>query len=260
MINKHIKNIELLTFRMKLLALEMARNVGQKGSHLGGSFSCMEILAVLYSHVMKFDAKNPEWDDRDRFILSKAHAVLAFYPVLYEFGFLTIEEIKDFYVNDTLLIGHPMLPEKGFEFSGGSLGHGISQGIGCALAARLKNQDFQTYVLVGDGECQEGSIWESAMLAAHLKLNNLTVIIDNNKLQYDGKCDELLISSNAIVESWKSFGWEVHIANGHSIKELINAFDARSIKGDCPHLIVADTVKGNGISFMENQPEWHHAQ
>ncbi|MPN29320.1 Transketolase [bioreactor metagenome] len=190
--------------------------------------------------------------------MSKAHAVLAFYPILYEMGFLSIEEIRNFYTNGTLLVGHPMLPEKGFEFSGGSLGHGVSQGIGCALAARLKKHKFRTYVLVGDGECQEGSIWESAMLAGHLKLNNLTVIIDNNRLQYDGKCEDLLINSNAIAESWKSFGWEVDIINGHSIKELIDVFDTKSMNSDCPHLVIANTIKGNGISFMENQSEWHH--
>ncbi|MDE4907330.1 transketolase [Methanogenium marinum] len=220
----------------------------------------IEIMATLYGGILRFDPKNPEWDGRDRFILSKGHGVLAYYTALAEAGFFPKDELLKFEVNGECLPGHPILNmEKGIECSTGSLGMGLPFGAGLALAGKMQKKSYRTYVLVGDGECDEGSIWECAMFASHYHLSNLIAIVDSNKLQYDGPCCEIMNLDN-FKAKWESFGWDVTEVDGHNVKELYDAFSVCSHSSNGkPQVIIADTVKGKGVSFMENNKEWHHS-
>lgn len=241
--------------RMRLDALDMALAAGSGGSHVGGSLSCIEILAVLYGEVMRFDTKNPLEKDRDLFIPSKNHCVLAIFSALAEAGFIPHEEIFEFQKNGGRLTGHPLRPEIGMDYSGGSLGMGLSVGIGMALAAREQKRPTQVYVLLGDGELNEGSVWEAFMSAAHYGLVNLTAIIDRNHLSYDGDTEAVMGLDN-LRSKLDSFGWHVSQCDGHSTQELLEAF--QDTEAGRPHVIIAETVKGKGVSFIENRPEWHH--
>lgn len=241
--------------RMRLDALDMALAAGSGGSHVGGSLSCVEILAVLYGEVLRFDVKNPLDENRDRFIPSKNHCVLAHIPALAEAGFIPHQEILEFQKDGGRLTGYPRRPEIGLEYSGGSLGMALSVGIGMALAAREQGRSSRIYILMGDGELNEGSVWEAFMSAAHYGLDNLTAIIDRNRLSYDGDT-EAVMSLNSLDGKLASFGWHVSRCNGHSTRELLEAF--RDTRPGRPHAVVAETVKGKGISFIENRPEWHH--
>ena len=252
--------IEEMAGRMREQALKMAHSAGSNGSHLGGGLSMIEILSTLYGGILRFDPKNPEWGDRDRFILSKGHGVLAYYTALAEAGFLTDDELLKFEVNGEFLPGHPILNmEKGIECSTGSLGMGLPFGAGIALAGKMRNKSYLTYVLLGDGECNEGTVWEAALFASHYHLSNLVAIVDSNKLQYDGPCCEIMNLDN-FKSKWESFGWEVAEVDGHNIKELYHVFSAcnQSSNGK-PRIIIANTVKGKGVSFMENNKDWHHS-
>ncbi|MCI8482850.1 MAG: transketolase [Lachnospiraceae bacterium] len=240
---------------MRLNALDMALISGKNGSHLGGSLSCMEILAVLYGEVLNIDAKDPCNPERDRFLPSKNHCVLAHIPALAETGFLEHEEIFEFQKDGGRLTGYPRQVELGLEYSGGSLGMALSVGIGIAWNARENRRAAAVYVLMGDGELNEGSVWEAFMAAAHYHLTNLTVIIDRNHLSYDGNTEEIMGLEN-LSEKLESFRWNVIKCNGHDVKELLESFAGRS--SEKPNVILADTVKGKGVSFMENRPEWHH--
>lgn len=241
--------------RMRLDALDMALAAGSGGSHVGGSLSCIEILAVLYGEILRFDVKNPLDPSRDRFIPSKNHCVLAHIPALAEAGFIPHEEILEFQKNGGRLTGYPRRPEIGLEYSGGSLGMALSVGIGMALAAREQGRPSRVYILMGDGELNEGSVWEAFMSAAHYGLDNLTAIIDRNHLSYDGDT-EAVMGLDSLEDKLTSFGWYVSQCDGHSTRELLEAF--RDTKAGCPHVIIAKTVKGKGVSFIENRPEWHH--
>lgn len=222
-----------------------------KSSHAGTALSSVEILVALYFSAMKIDG--PDDPNRDRFIMSKGHGCSALYAVLAEKQFFPEKELEKFYLDDGIP-GHGTLNcLPGVEASTGSLGHGLSLGAGMALAAKMDKLSHRTFVLVGDGECDEGSVWEAAMFAGHMKLDNLVVIVDYNKLQSFGYTKEVL-DLEPFVEKWRSFGWEAIEVDGHSIDELSKALEKR----DKPLAIIAHTVKGKGVSFMENKLEWHY--
>ena len=251
------KKIKAMAKRMRKNALDMALHAGENGSHLGGGLSCMEILAVLYGSILHLDPKNPQLPYRDRFIISKAHGVLAFYTALKEVGFLTDKDLSKFEENGWFLTGHPKMDmEHGIEFSGGSLGHGPSLGIGTALASKKKGINYNVYILLGDGECQEGSIWEAGIAAPNFHLDNLVMIVDRNKLQYDGPCDFVMGIPN-LNEAFVQLGWQVVVINGHDITQIYQSLSAYH---DKPLLVIADTIKGKGVSFMENNKVWHHSR
>lgn len=241
--------------RMRLDALEMALAAGGGGSHIGGSLSCVEILAVLYGEVLRFDVKAPLDENRDRFLPSKNHCVLAHIPALAEAGFFPREEIFSFQKDGGRLTGYPRRPEIGLEYSGGSLGMALSVGVGMALAAREQGRPSRIYVLLGDGELNEGSVWEAFQSAAHYGLDNLTAVIDRNHLSYDGDT-EAVMSLGDLGAKLESFRWHVSRCDGHSVQALLDAFADR--RAGRPHAVVAETVKGKGVSFIENRPEWHH--
>lgn len=253
-----IEDIMKLNKKMRRHAFDMALSAGSNGAHLGGGLSIMEIMATLYGGIMKYDSKTPHWEGRDRFILSKGHGVLAYYSALAEAGFFPVEELNTFEQNEGPFGGHPVLNmSKGIEFSSGSLGQGLSFGLGIALTRKTSKHDFNVYVLLGDGECNEGSIWEAAMAAAHFKLGNLIAIIDRNNLQYDGPNNEVMNLEN-FADKWRSFGWEAVEIDGHSIDEIFDALSDNSRNLEKPYVVIANTVKGKGVSFMENNRDWHH--
>lgn len=241
--------------RMRLDAVDMALASGTNGSHLGGSLSCIEILAVLYGKILRFDVDNPLDPRRDRFIPSKNHCVLAHIPALAEAGFIDREEILEFQKDGGRLTGYPQRKEIGLEYSGGSLGMAISVGTGIALSCKEHKRNNNIYILMGDGELNEGSIWEAFMSAAHYHLDNLTAIIDRNHLSYDGDTEDVM-GLECLEDKLKSFNWHVSMCDGHDVESLLNAFF--DICEGKPHVIVADTVKGKGVSFIENRREWHH--
>jgi len=256
--DKKIKKIEAMAKRMRKKVLDMALAAGASSSHFGGGLSIVDITATLYGAIMKLDPKNPKWENRDRFILSKGHGVLGYYTALSEIGYISEEDLKTFEKDGTYLFGHPVMNRsKGIEFSNGSLGMGLSLGIGVALAGKRKNIDYKVYVLMGDGECNEGSVWEAAMAGPHYKLDNLVAILDKNNLQQTGANSEIM-SVGDLVSKWKSFGWQVFEIDGHNVPEIYETF--LSVKNqNGPVAIVANTVKGKGFSFAENNNAWHHA-
>lgn len=248
-------NLNLVCKKIRKSILDTSLEAGASSSHFGGSLSTVEILVTLYEKVLKFKINDPLWDDRDRFILSKGHSCLGYYSILAEKGFFSKDKLKLFEKNDSFLLGHPVINKKfGIEFSNGSLGMGLSIGIGVALAAKKKNKDYSTYVLLGDGECNEGSVWEAAMAAPHFELNNLTAILDNNNLQQTGSNNEIMSTEN-LEKKWSSFNWHTIEVDGHNTDDLKKAFDLKTSK---PKLILAKTVKGKGFKFSENNNDWHH--
>lgn len=246
---------------LKNTALELRRDIvsmiAEAGSgHPGGSLSAVEILTSLYWNVMRHDPSNPHLVDRDRFIFSKAHACPVLYAVLALCGYFPREELWSFRKIDSLLQGHAHIMTPGVEMSGGSLGQGLSFGIGTALAARLDGRDSRVHVLLGDGECDEGQIWEAAMSAAHYNLDNLVAVVDRNRIQNDRFTSEV-IELEPLAEKWRSFRWHTIEIDGHSFPQVLEALDeAKATKGK-PTAIIAATVKGKGVSFMENNPEFH---
>jgi len=229
-----------------------------QGGHIAGCMSVVEILTVLYHRILRVDPKNPEEPNRDRFILSKGHASVAWYAILAQKGFIDEDELATYGQGGTRLGGHPdKLKLPGVEASTGALGHGLAFGMGMAVAGKMDGKNYHTYVLLGDGECQEGSVWEAAMFAPQHKLDNLTVIIDYNKLQALDRLDKI-VGLEPLVDKWESFGWEVCEVNGHDVAELEETLSAVPFAANKPSLIVAHTVKGKGISFMENVPIWHY--
>jgi transketolase len=251
-----IEKLEDLARRMRRHALDMALHAPV--SHLGGGLSIVDIVATLYGGVMRVDPQTPEWPERDRFILSKGHGVLGYYPALAELGFFPEEELLTFEQSGTALAGHPVMDRaKGLEFSSGSLGMGLSLGIGVALAGRRRGADFRVYVLLGDGECNEGSVWEAAMAAAHFELENIVAIVDNNRLQLGGAVADVM-NTGSIADKWRSFGWSTREVDGHDVGQLYDVFRSPPSPGK-PTCVVARTVKGKGISFAEDNNDWHHA-
>ena len=244
---------------MRQNIIELAYKAGSNGAHLGSALSIVDIMAVLYCEVMDHWSNDPRWEGRDRLILSKGHGSAALYTALYEFGIIDKDKLFTYEDNGGDLPGQPAMNQNlGIEFSGGSLGLGLSLGAGQALACRMKHILNNIFVLIGDGELNEGSIWEAVMLAAHYKLNNLIAIIDNNELQSDGKTSEVLEIN--ITKMWNGFGWNVINVDGHNIEDLYNTLsNAKLLTINQPTVIIAKTVKGKGISFMENNNDWHHA-
>ena len=254
----HIEKIKSFTFNVRKNILEMAVSAGAASSHFGGALSIAEIVSTLFSYQMKIDKNNPNWDERDRFILSKGHACLAYYAALCEIGYISKEELKTFEKNDSNLLGHPVINKKlGIDFSNGSLGMGLSLGIGVAIASKRKRKKFNVYVVIGDGECNEGSIWEAAMSAPNFKLDNLYAIIDRNNFQQTGSNNEIM-SVESLRDKWSSFGWYTAELDGHNIEALCNFFD-KSNQINKPKAIIANTTKGKGFSFSENNNDWHHS-
>lgn len=238
------------------MALEMAVASGKKGAHIGGSFSCIEIFSVLYGGIMRYDIQDPTWPNRDRFIASKAHCILAHFPALAKAGFIDRDELFSFCENNGTLAGHPWNIKIGLEFPGGSLGMGLAVGIGMALTARAKKLDYKTYVLLGDGECNEGSVWEAFMAAVQYKLDSLIAIIDYNNMQFDGINDNIM-SIAPLKDKLLAFGWEVIEVDGHCIEELYAAMQKEHTGK--PLVIIAKTIKAFGIPSLENKPESHHS-
>ena len=254
----HIEKIKSFTFNVRKNILEMAVSAGAESSHFGGALSIAEIVSTLFSYQMKIDKNNPNWDERDRFILSKGHACLAYYAALCEIGYISKEELKTFEKNDSNLLGHPVINRKlGIDFSNGSLGMGLSLGIGVAIASKKKRKKFNVYVVIGDGECNEGSVWEAAMSAPNFKLDNLYAIIDRNNFQQTGSNNEIM-SVESLRDKWSSFGWYTAELDGHNIEALCNFFD-KSSQINKPKAIIANTTKGKGFSFSENNNDWHHS-
>jgi transketolase len=245
--------------RAREIRCDLVRMLAAAGSgHSGGSLSAVEIVTALYWHVLRIRPEEPAWPDRDRFVLSKGHAAPVLYAALAERGFFPIGKLQTLRKLGSILQGHPDLRKvPGVEASTGSLGQGLSVGLGMALAGRLDRRPYRVYVLLGDGECEEGQVWEAAMAAAHYRAGNLTAIIDNNGLQIDGPVTSVL-SPLPLPEKWRAFGWEVAEVDGHDLDALLQAFDwAAGVNDQRPKMIVARTVKGKGVSFMENQVDWH---
>lgn len=226
--------------------------------HIGSSFSCVEILTALYFFVLNVRPNKPKWENRDRFILSKGHAAPTLYSILAMKGYFPIDELKNFRKYGSILQGHPdMTRTPGVDMSSGSLGNGLACAVGMALFGKKKNKKYSIFVLVGDGETQEGIVWEAAMTASHYNLDNLIVIQDNNGLQINGAVSEIMKIDN-ICERWSSFGWEVSEVDGHDLEALTKLVsELKSKKNGFPKLIIANTIKGKGIDFMENTKEWH---
>lgn len=236
---------------------DIVRMIGlAQSGHPGGSLSCADILVCLYFHAMNHDPANPGWADRDRFVLSKGHGAPALYAVLARSGYFGREELWHLRRLGSILQGHPdRLKTPGVEISTGSLGQGLAAACGMALGLRMDNNPARVYALVGDGESQEGGIWEAAMLAGHQRLDNLIAVLDNNGLQIDGSCCEI-VGLGDIAAKWRSFGWEVQEVDGHDVLEICEALD-HAASADGPAMIVAHTVKGKGVSFMENNVDFH---
>ena len=241
--------------RMKRKVLDMAYHAGKNGAHLGGALSCIEILAVLYGSVAGVQAQNPCAESRDKVLIGKAHCVLAYYTALYEAGFISEEDLDSFEKNGSDFVGHPLKNiEKGIEYAGGSLGMALS--VACGMAYRAKHKGSRVYVLLGDGECQEGSVWEAMMFAANYELDNLVIIIDNNGIQSDGTTAEVA-GMRDLKGKFHEFGGEVVEVDGHDINALKEAFGTEHARK--PLVLIAHTIKGKGVSFMENQASWHHS-
>lgn len=240
------------------LRIDILRMLHTAGSgHIGGSLSAIDILTVLFFHKMKYNPKDPDWSERDRFVLSKGHGAPALYATMARAGYFPKEELATLRQLGTRLQGHPdrkSLP--GIEVSTGSLGQGLSMANGIALALRLDKNPAHVYAMLGDGEQQEGMIWEASMSAAHRNLDNLTAFVDCNGLQIDGSVEEIK-DIKPLAEKWKAFGWETFIINGHSMPEILNAIDAAGLVKGKPQMIIANTVKGKGVSIFENKVKYH---
>lgn len=228
-----------------------------KSGHPGGSLSIADIMTVLYFNQMNIDEKNPKWEDRDRLVLSKGHCSPALYSCLANRGFFDVEKLKTFRNINSNLQGHPdMNKVPGVDISSGSLGQGLSCANGMAIAGKMDNKNYRVYCILGDGEIEEGQVWEAAMASNKYKLDNLCVIVDNNNLQIDGTIEEVM-SSYPIDEKFKSFGFQVINIDGHNIQEIIDALDVAKNVKDKPTCIIAKTIKGKGVSYMENDVKWH---
>ena len=250
-----IPELEKMAKQLRRRVIAMIATAGS--GHPGGSLSAADIVTALYFKVMRHDPENPRWPDRDRFILSKGHVAPILYAALAECGYFPVEELSTLRKLDSRLQGHTdrtLTP--GVEMSAGSLGQGLSFGIGVALAARLDKRGYQAYVLLGDGECEEGQVWEAAMFAPHFQMDNLTAIVDNNGLQLDGRCCDIM-GIEPLADKWRAFNWHVIEINGHDMSQILQALkEARQIK-QRPTVIIAHTVKGKGVSFMENNVDFH---
>ena len=249
------KKLEEMTKKVRLGIIEAIYS--NQSGHPGGSLSIADIMTVLYFNEMNIDNENPKWEDRDRLVLSKGHCSPALYSALANRGYFPVEDLKTFRNINSYLQGHPDMKHiPGVDMTTGSLGQGLSAANGMAISAKLDNKNYRVYCILGDGEIEEGQIWEAAMASNKYKLDNLCVIVDNNNLQIDGTIEEVM-NSNPIDEKFKSFGFQIIKIDGHDIEEIKKAFEvARNVKGK-PTCIIAKTIKGKGVSFMENQVGWH---
>ncbi|MBI2935790.1 MAG: transketolase [Chloroflexi bacterium] len=224
--------------------------------HPGGSLSAVELLTAIYYRFLHHDPQNPRWPERDRFVLSKAHACPVLYSVLARRGYFPVEELKTFRKLNSRLQGHAHIMTPGVEMSGGSLGQGLSFSLGTALAGRINGKGYRTFVLLGDGECDEGQVWEAAMAAAHYKVDTLTGLLDRNRIQNDRFTSEV-VELEPLADKWRAFGWHVLEINGHDFGQIIPAVEKATATKGRPTMIIAHTVKGKGVSFMENNPDFH---
>ena len=249
--------LEKKAHELRLLTLDTTRWAGS--GHIGGGMSALDVMTVLYHKYMKIDVKNPKWEDRDRFILSKGHVGVAYAPVLCDLGFNDKELLKTFNLsNSTMGIHLDSNKVVGVDASTGSLGHGMSIAVGTALAAKVTGKDFKTYVLLGDGECDEGSNWEAAMSATHYKTTNMISFVDRNKCMIDGRTEDVM-RLEPLADKWTAFGFITKVVDGNNIKEICDAIDeALANETDSPYMIVLDTIKGCGIDFMEDNYTWHY--
>jgi len=250
-----VRYLESKAKEIRRTIVEMIYNA--KSGHIGGALSSVDILVTLFYKVLRIDPKNPASPDRDRFILSKGHSVEGYYAILADLGFINREELKTYCRFNSRLTGHPTVKVPGVEANTGSLGHGLSIGVGMALAGKMDKRNYRVYVLMGDGEQAEGSVWEAGMSASHYKLDNIIGIIDRNRLQIGGSTESVM-SLESLSAKWSAFGWEVKEVDGHSFKELIDVLGNTPLTLNKPTLIIAHTIKGKGISFIENRAEWHH--
>ncbi|MBR5497246.1 MAG: transketolase [Clostridia bacterium] len=249
--------LEKKAHELRMLTLDTTKWAGS--AHIGGGMSALDVMTVLYHKYMKIDVSNPNWEDRDRFILSKGHVGVAYAPILCDLGFNDKELLKTFNLSNSKM-GIHLDSNKvvGVDASTGSLGHGMSIAVGTALAAKVTGKDFNTYVLLGDGECDEGSNWEAAMSAAHYKTTNMISFVDRNKCMIDGRTEDVM-RLEPLADKWASFGFEVKVIDGNNIREICEAIDeALATTGDKPYMIILDTIKGCGIDFMEDDYVWHY--
>ena len=252
------KNKDLIKFSSKLRKkiLDLSFFAGASSSHFGGALSSVEILATLFGKVLDFNKYNFKSPNRDRFILSKGHACMVYYSALNILGIISNDQLKTFEKDNSDLPGHPVKNlDLGIDFSTGSLGMGLSLGIGVALALKRKKIDKRVFVLLGDGECNEGSVWEAALSAPNLGLNNLTAIIDNNNFQQTGTIEEIMNTKN-LEKKWKSFNWKTAYIDGHNTNEIYTALKKKDLY--LPSVIICKTIKGKGFKFSENNNDWHH--
>jgi transketolase len=254
---KTILELDDIARQLRINSIKMIYK--RQAGHPGGSLSAAEIISVLFFHKLRLDPKNPKWEDRDRFFLSKGHASAVLYAAMARRGFFPEEDLYHWGELDCHLQGHPdRVKTPGIEMCAGPLGHGLPIGAGCAMAARMKNKDYRTYVLMGDGEMQAGIIWEGANVAAKYHLSNLTVILDYNDVQLDGPVHEIM-PLEPLADRWKAFNWHVIEINGHNTRQVIEAMDLAEEIHNQPTIIIAHTTKGKGVSFMENDYRWHGA-
>ncbi len=252
-----ISELEELARKCRIEIIKMVYRA--QAGHPGGSLSEIDLMSALYANYLRVDPKNPDWHDRDRFILSKGHASPGMYAILAEMGFISHDDLESYRVLGGVCQGHvDMKWCPGVDFSAGSLGMGLSFGVGCAVAARLSNSKRSVFVMLGDGEIQEGSVWEAAMAAKHHELGNLKVILDRNRIQNDDFCEEQMRMFD-IPAKWKSFGWDVKEINGHDMNEIVEGLDFLVSNNDNPTILIAHTVKGKGVSYMEDNPSFHGA-
>lgn len=257
MLNQEILSHSTCIFaqRIRLHVLDMIYK--SQSSHIGSCYSIADILTVLYNGILNIKPHEPNYPDRDRFILSKGHAAAVLYAVLAEAGFFPPSILEKFNQDGSQLSGHVSSHLPGIEVSTGSLGHGLSIGCGMALAAKRNHHDYKVWVLLSDGECDEGSNWEAALFAPHHHLNNLQVIIDYNKIQSLGNVSDIL-KLEPLVDKWKAFGWQVCEVNGHDLDAMFALFSTLSLEKEKPTIVIAHTIKGKGVSFMENELLWHY--
>jgi transketolase len=252
---RDIKDLQLISAEVRKQIMKII--LTGKAGHTGGSLSSADILVSLFFDIMNHDPNNPQWAQRDRFVMSKGHSVEAYYCVLAEAGYFSKDILNTYGEFKSILAGHPTVKVPGIELNSGALGHGLSVGVGMAIAAKKSKSDYQTYVLMGDGEQGEGSIYEAAMSGSHYQLDNLTAIIDRNKLQISGDT-ECVMKIDPIAKRWEALGWHVVETDGNDIASLRTTFINLKKEKNRPHLVIAHTVKGKGVSYIENNHKWHH--
>ena len=250
-----IKKLEYTALEIRKRLLQLIYEA--KAGHTGGSLSSVDILTALYFDIMQIDPEHPDWIDRDRFIMSKGHSVESYYCVLSSRGFFSDKILSTYGQFKSSLAGHPTRNVPGVELNSGALGHGLSVGVGMALAAKRDNRKYRVFVLMGDGEQGEGSVMEAANAGGHYRLDNLTAIIDRNRLQISGNTEEIM-ALDCLMERWSAYRWHVRQVNGNSMKDIVETLKSVPFEKDSPQLIIANTIKGKGVSFMENLAFWHH--